>query len=1241
MKMKKQYLIFYTILSTIFLYYNTIVGATKEPKTKPLGKTSFIIEPKKTEEPATPTTTPPTAYDDTVSTAANTPVTVSPIANDIIDNSCIPAKIIAYTQPTHGNVSINPGGQAMTYTPHSNYSGVDRFGYTIEDNCNAKASANIIVTVAPPAPQPPVITNPNIIVSTTETTPPSPVNIINASNINSYISKSTSTGCTAMPITLTVPQLPENGQVIASGSTLTYTPNPGFVGNDVIQYTATQGSCGSANGMVTVTINPGQQKQQVQQQQQMQQQPFGEAQQQQMQQPPFGGAQQQPFGGAQQQPMQPPTPTPTPPAPAPMPPMPILPPPLPLKVPALPPAAPTPPAPQAPILPPPMPLAPPAPFIAPAPMLPPPLPAPMAPPMLPPMGPVGPQAPELPSLPGAELPEVPPAPEEDVYKIKPLKPIEKPLKKIMSMADQAKTKQEKEFIEKTIEAIETPKFETAPQFDAVLNKVKQDPQEKQVYLGQYLDPWKNMDPEAKIEMNFDNKELSELLKFLEDNLNITFILDDYIDPQRADGLKPIAGTKISFKSHVPLTLKEVWDLGLTFLEMSGFSIEPTTLPRTYHVTDSKAVANKDPLPTFIGTDPDLLPNNDSKIRYVYFIENADIETISKVIDTMRSASSGNLIKFPELKAVIMTDKSANIKSLMKIVQEIDQVTLPETLAIIRLKHADATRIRELYTELIGKDTRNIAFPFRQRKSPTTQYFSETTRVFDEPRTNSLIVLGTRDNIKKFEEFIFRYIDKKSDVPFSPLHIHQLKYIDADSTAKLLSDVITQFNSDPSRSTAATVGGVRDGNKFFKPTVKITSEPSGNRLVVNADYEDYLKIQEILEKLDVEQPQVAIKVLVLDVNLSDLTSLGTQLRNRRECCTEPGQNPGGKINFQTSGVGGLITRETVNGVVVNGAERLLGNLINLAALPASGPPGLFPAGTTLVTLGKDIFGFWGLLQMLQSYGRVSVIANPFLVTSHKYKAEITIGETRRVLSAIVTGQSTQQSFNDLSANLSVVITPQISFDDMIKLNIYVDISSFVEGGEPEFPSIIRKQISTEALAQNKEVIALGGLIRDRIIDSETKVPILGDIPLIGWLFKNKTKTVERTSLLILISPEIIKPHESATIEEFTNYQVDDAKETLYSMEYPSERRDPIHRWLFKDSKEEEVRSIDEFNSRQSRYVDESQKSKFAPVLDLNQSAAPKGKKGGRSDLTTKIAMRPTSKSILDFVSPKGNQKGVTT
>lgn len=731
-----------------------------------------------------------------------------------------------------------------------------------------------------------------------------------------------------------------------------------------------------------------------------------------------------------------------------------------------------------------------------------------------------------------------------------------------------------------------------------------------VYLEQFLDPWRGLDETETFQLNFENRQLRDFLKFVENTLKITFILPDDFQPEPA-GYDPVGNTKITFESQFPMNRKQIWDLTLTFLDMLNFAPVPTSEARTYQViqsgtsTPGRPSANREPLPTFIGTDPDFLPDNDAKIRYVYFVENAELQTIRSVIETMKSSFAGPLVEFPSLRAIIMTDKASNIKSLTKILRELDQVAMPETLAIIKLTRADAQRVALLYNELIGKagpGAQQPPFnPFLggQRRPTSTQYFTPATRVFAEPRSNSLIVLGTRENVQRVEDFIVKEIDREIALPFSPLHIIQLRYIQAEPIAATLNEIIQGFNrATPENINASQYGGIRDGNKFFRPTVRVTAEPTGNRLIINADYEEYLKLREVIERLDVEQPQVAIKVLILNVDLTDITELGTQLRNKVNCCDGTGGADsvlGTNINFQTSGpaTGPIIQRTLVPGpqqtAVTNGAERLLGNLIALATNQ--------PLGTTLVTLGQDFFGVWGIVKALETYTKTSIIANPYLITTHKYKAEVSVGETRRVLgSQVISGEVREPSFVDIAANLTVSITPQISYDDTIALSIYVDITQFtdlISGNR------LIKRLNTEALLTDKEVLALGGLIRDNVNEVESKVPILGDIPLIGWLFKSKVKTVQRSSLLILLSPEIIRPLEPEAAHAFTQLKINDAKYTLFSMESHAERRDPIHRFIFRDNRDKESSQIDKFISTQERYIDESQK-KIAVPLALNNT-----------------------------------------
>src|SRR5690606_16456315 len=283
------------------------------------------------------------------------------------------------------------------------------------------------------------------------------------------------------------------------------------------------------------------------------------------------------------------------------------------------------------------------------------------------------------------------------------------------------------------------------------------------------------------------------------------------------------------------------------------------------------------------------------------------------------------------------------------------------------------------------------------------------------------------------------------------------------------------------------GGVRGVDQYMGP-IAFIPERETNKLIIKGNYEDYLKAKEVLDRLDEPQPQVAIEVLIVTVDINDTKSLGAQLRSK-----VPGPNGllGNNIKFQTSGLyangtGRIITNPLSETTTSPGVDRLLGYLLNLVT-------GAIP-GTTLLTLGNDALGVWGIFQALQTITDAEVVSNPFLLATNNTKANVALGLTRRVITTIAVGgdNNNQQGFGDDKANLDVTITPQINSDGMIVLKVSVELDEFTDPN-PQSATKLTRNITTNAIVANQEVLALGGLIRNNITINESKVPILGDIP----------------------------------------------------------------------------------------------------------------------------------------------------
>lgn len=688
-----------------------------------------------------------------------------------------------------------------------------------------------------------------------------------------------------------------------------------------------------------------------------------------------------------------------------------------------------------------------------------------------------------------------------------------------------------------------------------------------------------IEDEPSIEFNFEDADLETLLNQISELFDLTFITDDAISPMPQNPMvKSIKKNRITFKTHSLLTKKEAWDIFLAFLEISGFTVINEANPKLKRVVTLE-LAKKSPLAAYIGTSPADLPTNDELIRYVYFVENADLKTIMGVVDSLKSPNAPAIV-LQELKAFLITDKAYNIKSLMNIVKELDKLTMPQAMSVLKLKRGEAREIEQLYKSLAGTTEKDLAQQrfFQGRKAPASSYFPDNVGIFAEPRTNSLILLGPADSIKRIEDFITQSIDVDLPQSYSPLNTMDLKYANAETVAGIMNKV-TQFNAN---SEAGKTGGVRNGDKYMKPIVFIP-EKETNRIVIKGDYEDFLKAKEVIQQLDAPQPQVAIEVLLLAVSLNTNQQLGTQLRSR-----VPGtEGLLGNAKFQTSGLFGTSTVMTnPNGP---GVDRLLGNLLNLVSSGVA-------AGNTIISLG-DSLNVWAIVSALQTASNVQVLANPFLIATNKTKASVSLGEVRRVTTGTIIGATTPvDTYGDAPAELKVEITPQINSDGMIVLDITVELTQFVGEANPNNAVRTKREIKTKTIVTDKEVLALGGLIQNNINTVVSKVPVLGDIPLVGWLFKNEQKTSSKSNLLILISSRIVEPDSDQALTAFTNTHIADYTDTRNEMYTTNSTRDPINRWFF-DQKNANENATDEFVYRQQRETEEKKKDHIDIVTPI--------------------------------------------
>ena len=656
-------------------------------------------------------------------------------------------------------------------------------------------------------------------------------------------------------------------------------------------------------------------------------------------------------------------------------------------------------------------------------------------------------------------------------------------------------------------------------------------------------PKKPIEPVDKkdIFLNFENADLKTFTDYISELKKINVI----VDPK-------IAGNKISLTIRDPLTAEGAWNIFLTVLEMSGFSIVKVG---DIHKIIQKKQKLTEPLPTYINVPADTLPDSDLTIRYVTFLTNIPINQVKSLLESMLSQPS-KVIPHANANGFVITDKSHNIKSAMKVIQELDRTDVKQSVTVMRLKQANAGDVKKLFDSLMRKPKSSpLARLLGRAPETSVEYFPPTTKIIAEPRTNSLILLGDQKSIKRIEDFVVNHVDKELKGIKSPIHIYELQHTDVDQ----IKDILETITASKSGSPAAKHGGIRGGVKYFKK-MKFAMDKQNNRLLVSStDEQDWKLLKRTIKDLDKPQPQVALETLIVSVDFTKNKELGSQIRSKKY------SHLGHNVNYQAAHQSEVILEKDDAGNPIS----LLGNL--MTAVTAG-------IGSTVLTFGKagDI---WSMLKMLQTETNVTVLSKPFIVTTNMKEATIQVGETRRVVYQKSIGElqgniGDASGYEDSTAKLTVKAKPQINLDGIITLGIEVDIKEFKEQDTTK-PDTTTKNLKTKVSIANGQVLVLGGFVKTKVSETIYKTPVLGSIPVLGWLFKSKTREVKKEYIFIFMSPNIIKPRTLPGTNLYTKMKLYDAKQDIQDAIEVKKTMDPIHNWFFNPEGETYAHKITDF------------------------------------------------------------------
>lgn len=708
--------------------------------------------------------------------------------------------------------------------------------------------------------------------------------------------------------------------------------------------------------------------------------------------------------------------------------------------------------------------------------------------------------------------------------------------------------------------------------------------------------------------------------------------------------------KVTLHLREKISLDQAWNSLLpTILDIAGYSINQKE--NTYTVIKNTDDISREPMPLYIGMPPEKLPNTDQRIRYLYYLANIKISA-NGIQDFLKAVLTSVLPKGAvyetdaSTNAIILCAKSNDVRNAMKLIMQLDQTDFQETMEIVHLKYTTADTVAAIFNEGILKPAQERdRYRLDVRKEPRDTYFSETTKIIPEPKSNSLILLGRPQSIGRIKEFIYNHIDVELESGDSVLHVYKLQYLDAHDLAPILMEIVKQQRSGGTGQSRAGQGGPTGGTeRFFEDVLIIddkigggkgegTPHYGGNKLVIAARNDDWLQIKKLIEKLDIPQPQVLIEVLIADLTLSDARELGAMTRNPDRIPLPCG------VNFQSAQFANIIVGpDNINpqsikadllrndsftsssaAVIESNNAAANATLLNAGASTVDTPltPNLLPSdtagilpvtdstlaanqslfpsadpnsvlnnsispatnndigalvlpnnaaeipapGATVISLNDSNGRTWSLLQILNSFTNSKILAHPHIIAVNNKPSSIIVGEDRLLPDAASgsTGGAATQVYKHIEANLEINITPRISAANLVNLQINIDINHFID---PGINTRIKRHFDTNANVADGSILALGGLIKKINSTTQRETPVLGRIPIIGWLFKNRTGSMEETNLTVFILPTIIQPRLRPGISKYTEDYVSLAQQYSQEGELFSGIKDPITRWYFK-------------------------------------------------------------------------------
>ncbi|MDO8179431.1 MAG: type II secretion system secretin GspD [Undibacterium sp.] len=615
-------------------------------------------------------------------------------------------------------------------------------------------------------------------------------------------------------------------------------------------------------------------------------------------------------------------------------------------------------------------------------------------------------------------------------------------------------------------------------------------------------------------LNFVGADIESVVKAIGHFTGNTFIIDPRVKGQ------------INLVSEKPLTKDQAFKLLASSLRLQGYAIVTADgYTKVVPEADAKLQA---------GPTQNENVRGDQIATQIYRL---NYESANNIVTVLRPLISPNntINANPGNNSIVITDYADNLKRLSKIIGALD-MPANNDLDIIPIKHAIASDIATLVTRLTDSTQPGIGDSGRMV-------------LLADPRTNSVLVKAPSAARANLVKSLIDKLDQPTALPGN-VHVVYLKNAEAVKLAQTLRSILSSDSALPGNSSAGsslspagavnsalTAGTSASAGGSGLPASSLSnsssnSQSSGagggfiqadaatNTLIITASESVYRNIRGVIDQLDARRAQVYVEALIVEVSPKNALDFGIQWMAATGDKNSAYRVAGG-TSFSTAG----------------------DNLFNLAKANVTTAGSLLPGNGLSVGLFKQIgnqLGLGALAHAMASDTNNNVLSIPTLLTLDNEEAKIVVGENVPFITGSFSqtgtaGANPFQTIERKDVGIKLTIKPQISEGGTVKLAIYQEVSNVIAGtAGASGPTTSQRSISTNVLVDDGDIIALGGLIDNKSNGGVEKIPLLGDIPFLGNLFKYQTKTVDKKNLMVFIRPTVIRTAEQANKVSLDRY-----------------------------------------------------------------------------------------------------------